>query len=62
MTAAAGVEVHHRAPRCLLVLFDAAATGGLAEWSEFDAERMLGHRGPWALPQGPIRADRGERH
>jgi hypothetical protein len=29
--------VHHRAPRCLLGLFD-AAVGGLADWSEFDAE------------------------
>jgi hypothetical protein len=31
------VDVHHRAPRCLLGLFD-AATGGLADWSVFDAE------------------------
>lgn len=30
-------EVHHRAPRCLLRLFDLAAEG-LADWSEFDAE------------------------
>jgi hypothetical protein len=37
MAAEARVEVHHCAPRCLLGLFDAAATG-LAEWSEFDAE------------------------
>jgi hypothetical protein len=35
--AEAGVYVHDRAPRCLLGLFDAAA-GGLADWSEFDAE------------------------
>jgi hypothetical protein len=32
-----GAEVHHSAPRCLLGLFDSAATG-LADWSEFDAE------------------------
>ncbi len=37
MAAEARVEVHHFAPRCLLGLFDAAA-GGLADWSEFDAE------------------------
>jgi hypothetical protein len=37
MTAEARVDVHHGAPRCLLSLFDAAATG-LADWSEFDAE------------------------
>jgi hypothetical protein len=37
MAAESKAEVHHRAPRYLLVLFDAAATG-LAEWSEFDAE------------------------
>jgi hypothetical protein len=30
-------DIHHDAPRCLLGLFDAAA-GGLADWSEFDAE------------------------
>jgi hypothetical protein len=29
--------VHHGAPRWLLRLFDAAATG-LADWPEFDAE------------------------
>ena len=34
---AADWEVHHRAPRCLLRLFDLAAEG-LAGWSEFDAE------------------------
>ena len=37
MAAEAGADVHHGAPRCLLRLFDAAA-GGLADWSEFDAE------------------------
>src|SRR5688572_33441758 len=37
MAAAAKADVHHGAPRCLLGLFDAAATG-LANWSEFDAE------------------------
>jgi hypothetical protein len=37
MAAEARVDVHHRAPRCLLGLFDAVATG-LADWSEYDAE------------------------
>jgi hypothetical protein len=37
MAAEAKVDVHHGAPRCLLRLFDAAATG-LADWSEFDEE------------------------
>ena len=37
MAAESGADVHHGAPRCLLGLFDAAA-GGLADWSEFDAE------------------------
>jgi hypothetical protein len=37
MGAKSGVDVHHGAPRCLLGLFD-AAVGGLADWSEFDAE------------------------
>jgi hypothetical protein len=37
MAAKARVEVHHSAPRCLLGLFD-AASGGLADWSEFSAE------------------------
>jgi hypothetical protein len=37
MTIEAGANVHHGAPRCLLGLFDAAATG-LADWSEFEAE------------------------
>jgi hypothetical protein len=37
MAAESGSDVHHGAPRCLLGLFDAAATG-LADWSEFDAE------------------------
>jgi hypothetical protein len=32
----ARADVHHRAPSCLLRLFDAAAEG-FAEWSEFDA-------------------------
>jgi hypothetical protein len=37
MAAEARTDVYHRAPRCLLRLFDAAAAG-LADWSEFDAE------------------------
>ena len=37
MAAGTRADVHHRAPRCLLRLFDAAAEG-LADWSEFDAE------------------------
>ena len=37
MAAEDRVDVHHRAPRCLLGLFG-AAVGGLADWSEFDAE------------------------
>ena len=37
MAAEARADVHHSAPRCLLGLFDSAATG-LADWSEFDAE------------------------
>jgi hypothetical protein len=37
MAAEFGADVHHDAPRWLLGLFDAAA-GGIAEWSEFDAE------------------------
>jgi hypothetical protein len=37
MAAEAGADVYHGSPRCLLGLFDAAATG-LAAWSEFDAE------------------------
>ena len=37
MAAESGADIHHRVPRCLLGLVDAAA-GGLAEWSEFDAE------------------------
>jgi hypothetical protein len=37
MAAEARADVHHGASRCLLGLFDAAATG-LADWSEFDAE------------------------
>jgi hypothetical protein len=37
MAAESGVDFHHFAPRCLLGLFDVAA-GGLADWSEFDAE------------------------
>jgi hypothetical protein len=37
MAAEAVVELHHGAPRCLLRLFDAAATG-LTDRSEFDAE------------------------
>jgi hypothetical protein len=34
MAAEDRVDVHYRAPRCLLGLFDAAA-GGFADWSEF---------------------------
>ena len=37
MAAEAGAEVQHGAPRCLLRLLDVAA-GGIADWSEFDAE------------------------
>jgi hypothetical protein len=37
MAAESWADVHHCAARCLLGLFDAAA-GGLADWSEFDAE------------------------
>jgi hypothetical protein len=33
----ARADLHHGASRCLLGLLDAAA-GGLADWSEFDAE------------------------
>jgi len=37
MAAESGVDFHHFAPRCLLRLFD-VASGGLADWSELDAE------------------------
>ena len=37
MAAGSGADVHHDAPRWLLQLIDATA-GGIAEWSEFDAE------------------------
>jgi|SRR5215210_647811 len=37
MAAGSRADVHYRAPRCLLGLFDAAAAG-LAAWSEFDEE------------------------
>ena len=37
MAALARDDVHDGAPRCLLGLFDVAA-GGLADWSELDAE------------------------
>jgi hypothetical protein len=37
MAAEIRVDVHHGAPRCLLGLFD-AVSGGLVDWSEFDAE------------------------
>jgi hypothetical protein len=37
MAAEARTDVHPGAPRCLLGLFDVAATG-LTDWSEFDAE------------------------
>jgi hypothetical protein len=43
MAAESEVDVHHGALRCLLGLFDAAATG-LADWSEFDAEA-----GSWGI-------------
>jgi hypothetical protein len=36
----AGIDIHHGAPGCLLGLFD-AATGGLVDCSEFDAEDGL---------------------
>jgi hypothetical protein len=37
MAAESGTDVQRGAPRCLLGLFD-AATGGFADWSEFDTE------------------------
>jgi hypothetical protein len=37
MASESKADVHHGGPRCLLGLFDVAATG-LADWSEFDAE------------------------
>ncbi len=37
MAAKSGADVHHGATRCLLGLFEAAATG-LGDWSEFDTE------------------------
>ena len=37
IAAEARADVHYSAPRCLLGLFY-AATAGLADWSEFDAE------------------------
>lgn len=37
MAAEVRTDIHHRAPRCLLRLFDAVAEG-LADWSEFDVE------------------------
>jgi hypothetical protein len=37
MAAEVRFDLHHRAPLCLLELFDAAAAS-LADWSEFDAE------------------------
>ena len=56
MAAESRVDVHHGAPRCLLGLFD-AASGGLADWLEFDGEaerlsievRRLSHEGLAAL-------------
>jgi hypothetical protein len=56
MAALARDDVHDGAPRCLLGLFD-AASGGLADWSEFDGEaerlsievRGLSHEGLAAL-------------
>lgn len=59
MAAESGTDVHHRAPRCLLGLFDAAAEG-FAGWSEFDAEaerwgievRGLSREGLRALIEG----------
>jgi hypothetical protein len=40
MATESGADVHHDAPRCLLGLFDAPATG-LADWSVFDADQEL---------------------
>jgi hypothetical protein len=37
MATEARADVHHRAPSCLLGLFDVAAES-FADWSEFDAE------------------------
>ena len=62
MAAVAKPDVHHRAPRCLLGLFDAAAAG-LAERSEFEAEiqrwgvefRGLSRECFAALIEGPTR-------
>src|SRR5215204_3693933 len=56
MAALARDDVHDGAPRCLLGLFD-TASGGLADWSEFDGEaerlsievRGLSHEGLAAL-------------
>ena len=41
MAAESKTDVHHRAPRCLLGLFDVAATG-LADCSEFDGRPSSG--------------------
>jgi hypothetical protein len=61
MAAESGADVHHGASRRLPGLFDAAA-GGLADWTEFDAEaerlsievcwlsRESGSSTAWALP------------
>jgi hypothetical protein len=62
MAAEARTDFHHGAPRCLLGLFDAAATG-LTGWSEFDAEaerwgievRGLSHEDLRALIEGSTR-------
>jgi hypothetical protein len=56
MAALARDDVHDGAPRCLLGLYD-TASGGLADWSEFDGEaerlsievRGLSHEGLAAL-------------
>ena len=62
----ARIDLHHGASRCLLGLIDAAA-GGLADWSEFDAEaerwgievRGLYPRDPYA--KGDLFARTGKR-
>ena len=56
MAAESGADVHHRTPRYLLGLFDAAAEG-FADWSELGAEaerlsmevRVLSREGQGAL-------------
>jgi hypothetical protein len=55
MAAEARADVHHGAQRCLLGLFDAAATG-LADWSEFDAEAERWGIEPRGLSREDLRA------